>query len=590
MVPMTRALATDTMQKKPSSVARLSQPPGQISLTRRAGTMAALAVALGFTQSATAQPLLPGAGTPFLDGRLEGTRASPVLPSGEEYGGFGGPGSFGGFRGFGSLFGAGQVAAPPAPARPWRITPSIGVELWATDNVDHTADGRQADLLTTITPSVDVEANSARIRGRFNYSPSLRYYAETRGQNGIDHNFSGQALATLLEDRLFLDLRALGGLQAIGGRYAPQESPITNRRDLAQTVTLQASPYLVHRFGDLAVAQIGYSYQYYNVSGDTTFLPGTAQPFFTGEETSSHQGYAVIRSGQAFGRLGLESRTTGTVYESSGVLEGAHRIFTSLQARYSVTREIAVLAEGGYEDQHYGGTRPLDIQGPIWSVGVRLTPNPDSVIIVRYGRRDGYDSASVNANFYIGGRTRVFATYSDRLGTAEQQAADLLSSVAVDPLGNLVDSTTGAPVLAPFGGSLLATQDSLQRVKRATAGISQIWPRDTVTLFAYYDDRTPVTSEPGTLGFPEKGYSVGLTWSRMLTPVLRGLVLGEYGRTESSSALGDSDTYTFGLGLSQELAPGLFGSVQYNYYNRGDATGSGRAVQNIIILGLRKVF
>lgn len=546
-----------------------------------AGIWAGLALAA----PAAAQPLLPEAPGPFREGRLEGARASPVLPGYEGFGDLGGLGlPFGGIP-----LATGRTAAAPGPAPAWSLTPSIGLELLATDNARGTVRDRRADFVTTLSPALDARAETARLTGRLSYAPLLRHYAES-GEVRLDHRFSGQGLATLVQDRLFLDLRGYGGLQSLGGGYLAQDNLATNRRDLVQTVNLQASPYLVHRFGTLAVAQLGYSYQYSSVSGRRAFLPGSARPYFTDQETNAHTGYALIRSGEEFGRLVLESRTVGTVYEGDGVLDGAHRLFTSVQALYALTRQVALLAEGGYEDQHYGGTRPLDIQGPIWSVGVRLTPGPDSILILRYGRRNGYESFSLDASVYVGVRTRVFATYADQLGTPGQLAGDLLSGASFDAYGNPVSGLTGAPLAAPFGSSLLATQSSLQRVKRATAGISQAWPRDTITLFSSYEDRSPLTSEPGTVGFAQKGYFVGLTWGRALTPVLNGFASVRYGRTESPTALGASDVYGLSLGLSQELAPGLFGSLRYLYANRGSDFDSGRAVQNTVVLALRKFF
>lgn len=563
MAPMAPKPAADPARPAPRHGAR--------------GAWLGLAAALALSLPARAQPPLPSPEAPFLEGRLDGARATPLPPGHAAPGGLGYP------------FGAVPAATAAGPPRPWSLTPSLGLELLGTDNVNNTATDRQADLITRIMPSLAAEANTARLTGRLFYAPVARIYAETRGQNGLDHQFSGQALATLLEDRLFLDLRGYGALQATRGGFVSGNTPIPDRSNQVQTASLQASPYLVHRFGGLATAQIGYSYQYFSTEGDAAFLPGSTQPFFTSQEASSHQGYAVIRTDEDFGRLAFESRTVGTVYESDGVLAGAHRLTTTLQARYALTRAIAVLVEGGYEDQHYGGTQPLSIQGPIWSVGLRLTPDPDSVIIAKYGRRNGYESAYLNASFRLGGRTRVFATYADQIETAELQATDLLSTARVDALGNLVDSTSGAPLLAPFGDPLLATQSSLFRLKRASLGISQIWPRDTLTLTAFYDDRRPVTSTPGTVGFAQEGYSLGLSWARMLTPDLSGLASLQYGHTQAA-VTEDGDVYTANLALAQELAPGLFGSLQYIFrYSEGGFV-AGDAVQNIVILGLRQVF
>jgi uncharacterized protein (PEP-CTERM system associated) len=490
-------------------------------------------------------------------------------------------------------FGVFRERPPPGvPGRSVTVTPAIEGRVIGTDNVNNTARDRQSDIITSLIPSIAVEADTVRLVGRLFYAPTARFYARESDLSGLDHNFSGQMLGTLIEDRFFLDVRGFGGLQSAGGGFGGDGGvPVTDRRNQVQTLGFQISPYVVHRFGTLGSVQVGYRYQYAETDGNDAFLPGGGQPFFTEQQTSAHQGFYVLRSGEDFGRFALEQRSSYTTYESQGgnsVLSGSRRYFATLAGSYALTRQLTLLGELGYENQRYGGTLPFEINGPIWSAGVRYTPNPDSVITVRYGRRDGFNSFFLDSGFNVSARTRIFASYTDQISSPLQGGLDQLSAGSIGPTGNLVNPSTGSSTSTPFGNPLLALQNSIFRTKRATLGITQTWPRDGISLEFFYDERTPLTSAPGTTSFEQTGYGAGLTWTRSLTPNLIGFVGAQYGITESSSA-GDGTFYTARLGLSQELARGLFGTVQYilrvQEPDRGD-----NITQNLVILSLRQTF
>jgi uncharacterized protein (PEP-CTERM system associated) len=534
-----------------------------------------LAVLPGLLLAGTAlsQPL-PGTSGFSLDERYQGTaRASP---------------GFGGLDAFAYPFGTGAPVAAEGPPRAWSITPSIGVELIATDNANLGFGSRRSELIGRLIPGIDAQAELARLTGRLSYSPSLLYYARG-GRSEINHAFSGQALATIVEELLFLDVRGFGGVQALGGGFTPGSATVTDRDNQVQTASFQVSPYVLHRFGDIATAQAGYTYGYTTQSGQTAFLPGSTQPFFTDQETTTHTLFGVLRSGPAFGRVAGTLSLNATEFEGTGILAGGHRRVGSLEVAYAVTRQVALLVEGGYEDLRFGGTNPIDISGPIWSVGVRLNPGPNSQVILRYGRRDGFNSFRLDAGVDVGVRTRLFATYNEQLGSSGLLASDLLSSAAVDRDGNFVSPNSGAPLVSPFGGSLLATQSSIQRVKRGTLGASQFFERDVVTLLLSYDERTPVTAATGTQAFAQEGWSAGLSWARQLTPTLTGNLAGQYGRNDSPT-VGGGNVYSLRAGLTQEFRPSLIGYLQYIHVNSQAGLISRRSPQNTLVLGLRQTF
>lgn len=517
----------------------------------------------------------------------------------------------GGFAGGGyDIFGAPIVPPAGGVVEPgWTLRPSIGVQFLGTDNIDNTTTRRRGEFITTITPGLAVYANTNTVTGYLNYSPSAWLYADRPRDNRLDQRYLGQALVTLMPELLYLDLSGFGAMTETAGGNAPggfqqTGSPVVNRGSLVQTTSLQASPYIVRRLGNFATMQLGYGWRYLSQDGNTARVAGAAQPFFTSEQTTTHEGFGIIRTGDYFGRLAFESRTIATVYDSNGALAGAHRYSSSIQARYGITRSLAGLLEGGYEDQKYGGTAPFSIQGPIWSVGLRFMPDPQNIAIIKYGRHDGFNSASGNVSLSLGGRTRLFASYADELGTPAQRTADLLSTTTIDPLGNTIDAASGTPARAlPFTNSFLATQNSLFRLKRASVALSQGWERDSFELALLFDDRRPLTSAIGTTGFAQKGTSVSVSWTHRLTEAITGTAYLQYGVFDgapvgglgggprgSSGGSTSSDVYTLRLAFNQVLTETLSASLQYAFSNRGTDNLSSRTTQNIVIAGLRKTF
>jgi len=485
----------------------------------------------------------------------------------------------------------GETPAPEGAARTFVLTPSIAAQILGTDNVGQAATGGRSEWIATITPGMLLGVNAARIQGLLNYEPSVEVYGREASRPRVQQRFNGQFLATIVPDMIFLDMRGSAGTQAVQGGFAPGGETTVERNQLLQTTSFQVSPYLLHRFGDLATIQAGYAFQSVtqNLGQRAAGLTPDGQRFFTNQDFTAHNVYAVARTGPAFGRLAFEGRLNSIDYDGTGILDGAFSRVASVEGRYAVTRNIAVLAEVGYEMLRYRGVPGVSIEEPVWGVGARFTFSPESVITVRYARRGGFNSPSVNGVFAVGGRTRIFASYSETLSTGAQRAADLLSTTTLDNLGNPVDALTGAPVVQPFTDSFLGQQSSLQRVRRASVTISQTWPRDTFALTLASDEQRPVSVAPGEVGFVQRGQSVSVSWARALTPATTGLVALRYGRLERRP-FGDSDVYGANVSLATQLRPGLNGFVRYGITNRGEDLTRRRAVQNVIVAGLRQTF
>jgi len=544
----------------------------------------------------------PGFGQPF-GPFAPGARAFPAAPDSQARA------AAGGFP-----FALVGPAPPGQPTPGWTVTPSLGITQSYNDNIFFTPRNKTDDFITNVNTGLAVAVDTARLQGGLNYSFGYNFHANETRQDGATANGAGRFLLTLLPDTFFISASGNATTQPFGSTFSPQAQTDATTGNLLRTYSFQVSPYAVQRFGGTATGFAGYVFQYVDQSATGRPPPGNAatieellqqrtQSFAT--SFSSHQGYVGARTGEDFGRLAMQGTLSGTWFDGGGLYDGAYRNLGLLETRYAILPTIAVLVELGYERQKFNTIPPTDIDGIVWAVGARLTPNPDSLIIIKYGRRDGFSSWQVNGNYAVGVRTTIFATYQETLTTSALNAADLLSTTTLDPLGNPVDAQTGAPVLPGLASQLLGAPGVLSRQKLATAGISQTWPRDTIALTATYLDSTPFATDATAVRqrFSVETTSIGLRWTRALAPVTSMSVFGSYAINTTSFddqpvRAGGNDFTSINAGVSLVTAftetIGAVFTYQLNWRDNAPARiapfETGSAVQNIFTAGLRKSF
>ena len=471
--------------------------------------------------------------------------------------------------------------------RPFALQPAIAIDVLATNNVFQTRSDARSDIITTITPSITGMVSTTRLIGSFSYVPSVSLYNTYSSQNALYQIGSGELLAAIVPGLFYVDMRAWASVVPQNGGFVPGGTQVIDSQNAVQTFNAQITPFLVHRFGSAATAQLGYSYQY----SQQDWATGPDQgPDSLAQSYTGHRGFAVLRSGEDLGRLALQGRVDGTAFVGTGIYDGAHRFIASVEARYAILPTVAILAEVGYENIEYGGTNPGTIEGPTWSIGTRLTPSPDSIIILRYGRHDGFNSLYLNAGVAVGVRTMLYASYAERLTTSLSQAQDLLETTTFDALGNPVDSQSGAPVILinPF----LGVSNALFRLKTASASLQQRWSRDVFTLSGSWQDGEPVSSTPGETAFAQRGGYVTFNWAHELTPRTTGIATAQYGRiSQNQVSSEDGNSYSAALTLVHRLSENLTASAQIawiweSYPSQSDLGYS----QGIIRAGLRRTF
>lgn len=515
---------------------------------------------------------------------------------------------------------------PPAPGggRAWTVTPQLGITEEYSSAGTGIGGSSGAQYITTVQPSLAATGDTTRLHGELIYAPQLQFYQPDGDQNQVAQNFNGRLLATLLPQTLFLDLRGSGAVQSIAAGQAPAGTTNLSPANSSQTYSFSVSPYALHRFGTWGTGEIGagVSRSIQNAlqtaappAGPQTAVQAALADLAaaSNQNTTSYDGHVAFTTGETFGRYNGAALAQASSSQGGGVLAGGYRDTATLDNGYAVTRTITALATIGYERIHYGGTTPTRIDDAIWNAGVRLEPNADSTITVRYGHQDGLNSLLVDAGYAPTVRTHIFARYSTGLTTGAEGLQNALASSDLDSLGNPVDHATGAPLAA--GGNFFGTQNSLFRTTVASLTGVLALDRDSFAvglnsqqqkLISASDAATLAASEAasnaGVLGLgSSRGVYGSLNWSHQLRPDLQSTVYGRYGVSSSTGGTaGTEQLVVVSAGLSYALSKTLSGSLQYSYDRNfgadqvvAGANGALAAIsgdQSLVVVSLVKSF
>jgi uncharacterized protein (PEP-CTERM system associated) len=496
----------------------------------------------------------------------------------------------------------GQVVPPEAATHAWTFSGGLDVSETYDTGLPIVSNGteRQAhDLITRISPSVGVTGDSSRLVGSLFYSPSVAIYAFHGNQNGIDQNLNGSATATVMPDFFFVDLRAYAAEQSITGFNGPTGTTDVGSSNEVLTTTFSIAPTLRHSFSSLATAELGYTLTRtaFDANGNAVTTPATAQSL--NQNFISEQERATLGTGEDFGRFN-DSLSAEAIQDSgTGALQGAHSNVYTNSASYAVTRTLVATGSIGHEDIGYGSANPYQINDVTWSGGLRWTPNPDSDVDVGYGHQQGNSSFYLDATYAATADTRIYARYSQGVGTAAQDLANAVATSTVGPTGVTVDRTTGTPVL--LTNNFFATQPGIYRTTSASVSGVLLWPRDMFNLSVQHQETTQVTGgvagSPGTSASTSGTYG-SLAWSHDLSDDLHSNALAQYGigntlgTTGISSQGQNQSSILLNVGLSYSISETLSVSAQLTYTTQptGFGTGTSNGAREIAVVTIHKTF
>jgi uncharacterized protein (PEP-CTERM system associated) len=491
-----------------------------------------------------------------------------------------------------------------ACAGEWTITPRAAAQEIYTDNVLLTSTNRRSDFITTLSPGIAISGDSARLQAKLDYSPLLQAYALTPGQDVIGHNLYANGTATIVPDLFFFDARGYASLLPNTAGLSTGLTPFlpstlgpsfTNlsqglpKAQLSQVFTATASPYLAQRFDGFGTGMLRYTVT------DTSFGGGqstTATPTGVAVQNTNaltNEATAAFFTGENFGRY--EGRLLLDAAQSNGTggVNHADQNVALVESAYAITHNIAALGTIGYEQIHFGGVPPTQINDVVWGLGTRLTPSAEVTLVLSYGRRNGVTSPFASLIYNIAARTTLSASYSEGLSTVDQQIANDLAISDLNQQGQTINRGTLLPL--SIGNPVLGLQGGLFRSKQLNGIVRSDLERDHFIATIYRTEDLVVAQSTAGSSISQRATGVAVSWSRELSRLTTASLGVGYTRSNlAEPANTEEGLLNIAASITYLLSPTLTGWASYYFFDRNSPQPQSRVLSNIVLVGVSKTF
>ena len=487
--------------------------------------------------------------------------------------------------------GLGGYAKSALAADSFHVTPALTVGETFTDNAglstgtgaavsSSSAGPARADVITTISPSLDLLSQGAHVQLGLIYDPQELIFARGTSTDTLQQRLQGNGHAELWPETLFFDARSSIDQEYVSGAGPIANTTLTTNNNLQTVQAYSASPSVRHHFGSFADSETRYTFSQISTGG------GTVAPSQIQEATQT------VTSGDRFGRFGWTWVADGTENERQGgtsdPLSGTTTkdYWSELNLSYRIYRGLKILGGAGYE-RFSDPTLTNQGAGIIYDGGFQIDPSPRTSATLTYQRRFGIDGFNFNGHYDIGPKLRALASYSQTVQTGQSQIANNLNNQGLSQSGVIVNTQTGLPFTAGngFGGIAgsplgISSQAFVDKVFSSTLQMTS--GRNTYIGTAFYERQIfempsgANTSYGGTVG-----------WSRQLWPLLSSNLYTSVGQTDGSgngSTAGNGTFYTISANLTYALSPSV--TAQFTATRSSSATSSSSDRTDVDTVGI----
>lgn len=254
----------------------------------------------------------------------------------------------------------GVLALPPLHAANWDLTPSVGVGLIRSDNIDLAPPGAEvSDTVLEVTPGIDARYEGRRADADVSYRMQSLTYQDDSDRNEIFHHLSARGTAELAEDSFFLD----GGLairqQVVDPTAAVPTGTIAGAGNLTDEYTAYISPHWTIGLTDNVRADIRYALGTVRYDDDAL------------DDSVQHALAAMVETAPQPDRLywALRHRQARVDFDDADDVRIAQ---TTAEAGIPVTSATRLVLIGGWESNEFeladGSDAPDDT---MWMAGIR---------------------------------------------------------------------------------------------------------------------------------------------------------------------------------------------------------------------------
>jgi len=473
----------------------------------------------------------------------------------------------------------------PAIAASPNITTGISVSESYNDNVNLAPSGsKQADWVTTISPSVNVATDGPRVKFGLLYNPQELVYMGPGATQRLQQNLTSTGTAVLYPDVLFLEENASIDQQIVSNQGPIASTTQTTNNNVQTVEAYTLSPVVRHHFASYADSETRFTY------GDVSTGGSMVAPLQTNTFLQR------LTSGDYFGRFGW-TLTGNDTRDKSGTVSGNPLNGTNFKdeygqadLRYAIYQGLSALGSVGYE-KIYDPTLNPEPKGVYWNGGFKYQPSPITSLSFTYGRRYGQTDYEFDALTDIGPQTHVTASYSTSINTTQSLISSQLGQLGFGNNGQPINTVTGLPFNAngvpltgvpgsPFG---ITNQAFILKTFQATVLTTQ--GRNTFMAVASYS--TEQFDQPPSR---EKVWTGGLNWSRQLWPNLTSNFGATYERTVFDTLSQNSNLYSLNANLVYTISPTAAATFTVLRSSSRQSSPTGKIDNDVVTVSLSKTF
>lgn len=469
----------------------------------------------------------------------------------------------------------------------WQFKPSATLRETYTDNIGLQRDAlARNEFVTEASPGFTVTSSGPRLNLTANAQWSMFGYSDKDAPNLYDSSRRYQAVgrAMLVDNLFYVDAGASGQRQAISAFNQLSDTPYSslNRTEVR---TWRISPYLQHRFGSTASADLRFTRDSVE-AGTDAFGSSVASSVL-----------ANVASGPSFTSLGwnmtyyhqdLNNRIAG-----SSTSENA-----TFGLRYRLTPRLSLTGSVGYDDYEYAVLNERTA-GRSWTAGFAWTPSTRTSVEASFGHRYFGKTGSLAASH----RTRhtVWSlNYSDQVTTSRSQfllpaAIDtaamldnLFAAAYPDPAQRqqIVQAYLAATGLPPtLADSVNYLSNRYTRAKRLQFASVLRGARTSVTLSAYREERNALSlqqsdstllgSQLASLNDNVRQHGASIDADYKLAPRTSAQASVSLNRAESLGNGFVNNTRQYRMGLVHRLSQNASGLVELRHARGNNGIGGG---------------
>jgi uncharacterized protein (PEP-CTERM system associated) len=435
-------------------------------------------------------------------------------------------------------------------------------------NATGTAAGARSDYLTLFGLNAGMHDHSRRVNFDATYSGSAYFYANDTQPTQFANNLDALASVIAIPDYLTFFGRAFIQPVVITSLGVNTANGSVAAGGFRNGYGYSVGPDVTFRLGDFATsdtnATFGQAY-FTELAGAGAFpgIPGVRGP----QNISTRNVREMLNSGADFSRLTWSivatlsetDRPQGLMSEKAGI--GTFR--------YAVSREISLLATGGYDAISNTGPLTQDVSGPVAMGGIGITFGDELNLEVQAGQKYNSFSFQGSLRYNITPTAALTGSATDGVATPEGQLLNNLNSLTATPGGALtsLSNVYANGTAASQGGfdaqspGSLSFNQGIARYQQVNLTFSEDFERDHAQVSVFGNRRTELSGV--VLGSAvNNSWGTNVSLSHDITRQLVGTIGGGY--TNFQELGGHARMFNVDGELSYSLSPDT------RVYFRGD--------------------